>query len=136
EDPVEEIERSAASVEEAVESALGELGISEQEARITVVQEPRAGFLGIKGQPAIVRVRAARPGPGAGDATEEDGELIEEQTDAAGQVRKTGRPQAMEAMSAFERKIVHDAVSEVGGVETESEGEEPNRRVMIRLVGD
>jgi spoIIIJ-associated protein len=229
EEPVEEIERSAASVEEAVEAALIELGISEQEARITVVQEPKPGFLGFKGQPAVVRVQAARGGEPDGEVEEEqDDELLEDQTDAAvgflegllqamalpaevdaesmdgiryvqlwgedsaedmglligkrghtldalqeltrsyvqrqtgercrlvvdvedyrkrrrsqlvrkakdaaRQVRKTGRSQAMEPMSAFERKIVHDAVSEVGGVETESEGEEPNRRVVIRLV--
>src|SRR5437899_66677 len=42
---VEAIERSAASVEEAIESALTELGISEQEARIEILQEPRQGFL-------------------------------------------------------------------------------------------
>ena len=55
---MEEIERSAASVEEAVEAALQDLGISEQEAVIEIVQEPRGGILGIKSQPAVVRVRA------------------------------------------------------------------------------
>lgn len=35
-------------------------------------------------------------------------------------------------MNSYERKIVHDAVSEVGGVDTVSEGEEPERRVVIR----
>jgi spoIIIJ-associated protein len=35
-------------------------------------------------------------------------------------------------MSPYERKIVHDAAGEVGGVETSSEGEEPERRVVIR----
>jgi spoIIIJ-associated protein len=230
EEPVEEIERSAGSVEEAVEAALAELGISEQEARITVVQEPKQGFLGFKGQQAVVRVKPARAGGAGGgessDQPEGEDELLEDQTDAAvsfleglleamglpaevdaesmdgiryvqlwgeesaedmglligkrghtldalqeltrsyvqrqtgercrlvvdvedyrkrrrsqlvrkakdaaRQVRKTGRSHAMEPMSAFERKIVHDAVSEVGGVETESEGEEPNRRVVIR----
>ena len=52
--------------------------------------------------------------------------------EAATRVRKTGRQEALDPMSAFERKIVHDAVAEVGGLETASEGEEPNRRVVIR----
>jgi spoIIIJ-associated protein len=37
-------------------------------------------------------------------------------------------------MSPFERKVVHDAVATVAGVETESEGEEPERRIVIRRV--
>jgi spoIIIJ-associated protein len=37
-------------------------------------------------------------------------------------------------MTPFERKIVHDAVAVVDGVETESEGEEPQRRIVIRKV--
>jgi spoIIIJ-associated protein len=37
-------------------------------------------------------------------------------------------------MTPFERKIVHDAVATVEGVETESEGEEPERLVVIRPV--
>ena len=52
-----EIERSAASVEEAIEAALDELGASEQEVVIEVVQEPRGGFLGLGAQEAQVRVR-------------------------------------------------------------------------------
>jgi spoIIIJ-associated protein len=35
-------------------------------------------------------------------------------------------------MSSYERKIVHDAVAEIMGLETGSEGEEPERRVVIR----
>jgi spoIIIJ-associated protein len=38
----------------------------------------------------------------------------------------------MPAMTPFERKIVHDAVAEAGLV-SGSEGEEPNRRVVIRV---
>jgi spoIIIJ-associated protein len=34
-------------------------------------------------------------------------------------------------MSAFERKIVHDAVAAIQGVRSESEGVEPSRRVAI-----
>jgi spoIIIJ-associated protein len=35
-------------------------------------------------------------------------------------------------MTPAERKIVHDAVAAIGGAQTESLGEEPNRRVVIR----
>ena len=54
---MEEIRRSAPSVEEAVEAALGELGLSEQEADVQVVQEPRSGVFGVGAQEAIVVVR-------------------------------------------------------------------------------
>jgi spoIIIJ-associated protein len=258
---MEEIERSAASVEEALEAALDELGISEQEADIRVVHEPKSGFLGLKSQPAVVRVRpkpgvltAGEPGPaGAGraagpgrarDAESTEGESdessgdsseieaepeLEEQAEVvmdfleglfevmdleadldsqvvdgtmyvdiwgiegsddmglligkrghtldalqdivrgfvqresgercavlvdvedyrkrrrrqiesrarqiAQNVKRTGRSEGLEPMNAFERKIVHDAVARFGGLETSSEGEEPNRRVVIRRPG-
>jgi spoIIIJ-associated protein len=35
-------------------------------------------------------------------------------------------------MNAYERKVVHDAVAKVGGVESSSRGEDPERRVVIR----
>ncbi|HXF56639.1 MAG TPA: RNA-binding cell elongation regulator Jag/EloR [Actinomycetota bacterium] len=214
---MEEVERSGASVEEALEAALQELGISEQEAQIEIVREARSGFLGLSSQPAIVRVRravASRPGASEGQAAlavefleglldemglaarvgvgteggvtyvdvwaqgdpEEMGVLIGRQgrvlaalqdlvgayvqrasgercrvqvdvedyrkrrraqlvrraREVARRVRRTGRPEALEPMSAFERKIVHDAVSAVAGVESVSEGAEPERRVVIR----
>ncbi len=218
---MEEVERSAGSVEEAVEAALDELGISEQEADIEIVQEPRGGFLG-RGTPAIVRVRkAADRGASAADIEEQsemarellvgllermglDAEVEVNETDgatyvevwgvdsdedmglligrhgrgleslqeivrahiqrqtlsrcfihvdvedyrkrradmvsqragqAARKVKKTGRPEALEPMTPYERKIVHDAVAEIGGLETQSEGEEPRRRVVIRRAG-
>ena len=65
-----EVERSAGSVEEAVEAALEELGVSEQEAQIEIVQEPEKGFLGMGGQAAVVRVRV--PDEGASEADLED----------------------------------------------------------------
>jgi spoIIIJ-associated protein len=216
----EEVERSAASVEEALEAALEELGITEQQALVEIVQEPRGGFLGLKTQEAIVRVRAKRA-PDAELSPEELEEQAEVAADfldglfqriglevdiepafvdgimyvdvwgadsdegmglligrhgqtidslqeivrgavqrktgercrvlvdvedyrkrrrsqvasrarqAAGRVRKSGQDEAMEAMSAFERKIVHDVIADMDGLDTASEGEEPNRRVVI-----
>ena len=221
-----EIERSAESVEEAIEAALAELGISEQEAQVEIVQEGRSGFLGLAAQPAIVRVRSTSAAPRGGPPQERSSEELERQLavagefvagllermglqadvepgvvdgaayvdvwgredgddvgiligrrghtleslqelvrsvvhqrtgercevlvdvedyrkrrrsrlvrtaqDAARRVRKTGRPETLEPMNAYERKIVHDTVSGIGGVATASEGEEPNRRVVIR----
>ena len=217
-----EVEKSAASVEEAIEAGLAELGLSEQEATIQIVQEPKSGFLGLNPSPAIVRV-----GPALRSAAEEEvDEAIEEQgelaaefleglldamdidaeveinaedgalyvelwgaegaegmglligrhgrtldalqelvrasvqrrtgercqvivdvedyrkrrrsqvsrraRDVARRVRKTGRPEALEPMPAIERKVVHDVVAEVGGLETVSEGDEPNRHVVVK----
>jgi len=228
-----EIERSAPSVEEAIEAALAELGVSEQEASVQIVQEPRSGFLGIASQAAVVRVRTSaspaapgRPAPSAEEADEgEDAEIedqidaaadfvegllermglaaevevsesdgatyidiwgadeeesiglligrhgatldglqelvrsavqretgsrcrvlvdvedyrkrrrtqiVERARDAARRVKKSGRQVALEPMSSYERKLVHDAIAEMDGLETASEGEEPNRRVVIR----
>ncbi|MGH2697537.1 MAG: RNA-binding cell elongation regulator Jag/EloR, partial [Actinomycetota bacterium] len=209
---------SAASVEEAIEAALEELGVSEQEAQVEIVQDSQKGVLGFGSQEAIVRVRVREEDIG-GVALEEQAEVAEEfllglldrmDVDAdvdhnvvdgvmyvdilagqdaegmglligrhgqtldalqevvrcavqrrtesrcrvmvdvedyrkrrrsqliqraksvAARVRRTGRPERMDAMNPYERKIVHDAAAEVGGVETASEGEEPDRRVVIR----
>jgi spoIIIJ-associated protein len=212
-----EVERSAASVEEAVEAALEELGVSEQEARVEIVQEPQKGLLGFGSQEAIVRVRVLDEDLGvdleeqaevaeefllglldrmdldadvdhnlvdgvmyvdilAGEDADQMGlligrhgqtldalqevvrcavqrqlqarcrvmvdvedyrkrrrsQLVQRARSVAARVRRTGRPERMEAMNPYERKIVHDAASEVGGVETASEGEDPDRRVVIR----
>jgi spoIIIJ-associated protein len=219
---MEEIERSAGSVEEAVEAALAELGISEQEARIEIVQEPRGGFLGINAQPAVVKVRPLVPAPAEeGDAEEQaevalrfleglmdaigldadleiasvDGvtyvdvwspssaedmgimigkrghtvdslqelvkshvqretaercrvqvdvedyrkrrrsRIVQRAQEAASRVKRSGKPEALEPMSAYERKVVHDTIGLLAGLETASEGEEPERRVVIRRRG-
>jgi spoIIIJ-associated protein len=214
-----EVERSAPSVEEAIEAALEELGVSEQEARVEIVQEPRHGVLGIGAQEAVVRVIVEEQAPSQDDLEDQaeaaadfleglldrmdldadvepnfvDGvmyvdilspeegdesmglligrhgqtldalqdlvraavqrqmgercrvvvdvedyrkrrrsQLAAKARDVAKRVRRTGRQERMEPMTSYERKIVHDAAGEVGGVETTSEGEEPERRVVIR----
>jgi spoIIIJ-associated protein len=50
---------------------------------------------------------------------------------AAAKVRRSGKPVALEPMSSFERKVVHDSLARFGGVSTTSEGDEPNRRIVI-----
>ncbi len=57
-------------------------------------------------------------------------ELADYGRTVAEEVARTGQPKALEAMSPFERKIVHDAVAEAG-LRSESEGEEPDRRVVV-----
>ena len=54
----------------------------------------------------------------------------------AEQVRDTGTPKALEPMTAADRKVVHDALNDVDGVSTISEGEEPFRRVVIVPASD
>jgi spoIIIJ-associated protein len=218
---VQEIERSAPSVEEALEAALEELGVSEQEVSVQIVQEPRSGFLGVGSQDAVVRVSLKRstdevteddleeqgdlaleflegllsrmgitagvePNLQAGtmyldilgtDPEDEDIglligrhgqtlEALQELTrvvvghrlgvrcrvmvdvedyrkrqrsrleararDVAKKVQRTGREEELEPMNPYERKVVHDAVAGVSGVESSSRGDEPERRVVIR----
>ena len=57
-------------------------------------------------------------------------ELTELGQDAAEEVRSSGVPRRLDAMTPFERKVVHDAVA-AAGLRSESEGEEPNRRVVV-----
>lgn len=49
----------------------------------------------------------------------------------ADEVIKRGEEAVLDALPAFERRIVHKALSEYRGISTYSEGEEPNRRVVI-----
>jgi spoIIIJ-associated protein len=59
-------------------------------------------------------------------------ELAQIGRDAAQRVAGSGEVERLAPMTPFERKVVHDAVAEVSGVVTESEGEEPERRIVIR----
>ena len=213
-----ETEARGPSVEDAVEAALAELGATEQEVRIEVVQEPKGGFLGVGGQEAVVRVRVTARQEIDMDVLEEQADtaadfvedllakmgidataepnvvnehmyvdilgddeddmalligrhgatleaiqeltrmvvgrkldercrivvdvedyrkrreerMIERALRSAHQVLETGQEQELDAMNPYERKLVHDAVAEFGGLETSSRGEEPNRAVVIR----
>jgi spoIIIJ-associated protein len=50
---------------------------------------------------------------------------------SAEQASATGRPVALEPMSAVERRLVHEALKDDPEVETESDGAEPNRYVVV-----
>ncbi len=211
-----EIERSAPSVDAAIEAALAEAGLRREDAEIEVVQEPRGGFLGVGRNEAIVRVKPRSPDMDATaqgelaadfveglldrmdldgsiqprlvegtmyvDVTEagEDGGLligkqgqtlealqeitravIQRQSGSRSQVivdvegyRKRQRSQledrarraveeaiadqveiAMDPMTPYERKIVHGVVAASGRAESHSEGDEPDRYVIIRPLG-
>src|SRR5215212_1949500 len=56
--------------------------------------------------------------------------LVARARDAVAQVRESGQRLALEPMSPFERKVVHDAVAALGFA-TESEGVEPQRHVVV-----
>jgi spoIIIJ-associated protein len=57
-------------------------------------------------------------------------ELTKLGTESAQQVKRTGEPKPLAPMTPFERKVVHDAVATLG-LRSESEGEEPDRYVVI-----
>lgn len=217
---MDKIEKRAATVEEALDAALEELGVSEQEADVEILQEPKGGLLGLGSKEAVVRVSLRKVAqeltedeldeqadiaadflqdlldkmdldadvePHFVDGTmyveiwgaEGDDEmgiligrhgsvldglqelvkvivghrtgtrcrlvvdvedyqkrrrsrLVAKAKDAAKRAQRSGKPERLEPMNAFERKIVHDAISSIRGVESESEGEEPDRRVIVK----
>jgi len=218
---VREVERSAPSVEEAVEAALSALGAAEKDVAVEVVQDAKGGLFGRGGQNAVVRVRLksdtdvpsqdeledqaeiaaefleglldrmgieATVEPNFEDGSmyvdvlgesEDDDDMalligrqgltldaLQELTrivvsrqsefrcrvmvdvedyrkrardrleararDLAKQVQRTGRERELEPMNAYERKLVHDVVAAIEGLESSSTGEDPDRRVVIR----
>jgi spoIIIJ-associated protein len=50
----------------------------------------------------------------------------------ARRAQERGTEIELEPMNAYERKIVHDAIAEVDGASSYSEGEDPNRKVIVR----
>jgi spoIIIJ-associated protein len=54
----------------------------------------------------------------------------------ADEVKQSGVARVLEPMSSADRKIVHDALSEVDGIGTRSEGDDPYRRVVITPAND
>ena len=219
------ITKTGKTVDEAIEAALSELGVSKEEASIEVISEPKSGLLGIGQKQAEVKVTASVEeneevvyygddenfegdavseaedqavafvaevlsgigihgnmdsyredddifisvtGADCGSAIGRHGETLEaisymtnlvanknsenrvrvhidiggyrkhrEQVltglanKAAFKAKKTGRSVAMEAMNPAERRIVHSFLQNVSGVSTHSEGEEPERRVIV-----
>ncbi|MDQ1661494.1 MAG: spoIIIJ-associated protein [Blastococcus sp.] len=51
--------------------------------------------------------------------------------EVAQRVSQSRAPERLSPMNPFERKVVHDVIAGVAGVHSESEGEEPQRRVVV-----
>jgi spoIIIJ-associated protein len=62
--------------------------------------------------------------------------LSKQADQAAEQALRSRRPVALDAMTASERKLVHEFLRDRGGVETHSEGEEPERRLVVVPLDD
>jgi spoIIIJ-associated protein len=56
--------------------------------------------------------------------------------EAAVQALRSGQPVELDPMPASERRIVHEHLRERGGVETHSEGDEPERRLVVSPLAD
>jgi spoIIIJ-associated protein len=59
-------------------------------------------------------------------------ELVAVAKNAVEKVKRHGEAVRLEPMTAFERKCVHDVINATAGVESESEGVEPSRRIVVR----
>jgi spoIIIJ-associated protein len=60
-------------------------------------------------------------------------EIVEEKT---AQVRETGQEVAIYGLSSAERKQIHSFLEDTADLTTESRGQEPDRRLVIRLNQD
>ncbi|SBW29155.1 single-stranded nucleic acid binding protein [Candidatus Protofrankia californiensis] len=58
-------------------------------------------------------------------------ELRDLAAEVAERVKAAARPEKLKPMTPFERKVVHDLIATIDGVVSESEGEEPQRRVVV-----
>lgn len=52
-------------------------------------------------------------------------------SDVAEQVRTSGTPRSLEAMSSADRKVIHDVLNDEDGVSSRSVGEDPDRRIIV-----
>ncbi len=79
------------------------------------------------GQPAAPRVEVDAAG-----YRDRRRQALERQADqAAYDALRSSRPVALDAMSATERKVVHEYLKDRGDVETYSEGTEPDRHLVV-----
>ena len=54
----------------------------------------------------------------------------------AKEVLSTKQPIVMDNMNSYERRVVHNALTKFKDIDTTSEGEEPNRHIVIKLKED
>jgi spoIIIJ-associated protein len=150
-------ERTVLEVLEQVVAALGLEGSVEVEREGEVVTGTVHGhdlglFIGRHGQTIdavqhlAFRIALARGAGAEGDlrvVVDAEGyrarraEILERQADrAADEALRYGRPVSLDAMTASERKIVHEYLRDRGDVETYSEGEEPDRHLVVAPLAD
>jgi spoIIIJ-associated protein len=150
-DPVERIETVLDEIVDALDLP-AEVAVEEAEDRITarIDGEDLGVLIGRRGQTIdaiqLLCYRIAFRGRGdrkrvsvdASGYRERRRETVERQADrAAERALETGKEIELEAMTATERKVVHDRLAERAGIETFSEGDEPDRCVIVApLVGD
>ena len=150
-DPVERVEAVLAQVVAALDLE-AEVGVEEtdEEIRARIDGEDVGVLIGRRGQTIdavqLICYRIAFRGRGdrkrvsvdASGYRERRRETIERQADrAAERALETGKEIEIEPMSSSERKIVDDRLKERPGIETFSEGDEPERCVIVApLVAD
>jgi spoIIIJ-associated protein len=88
--------------------------------------------IAFRGRPSDVRVVI----DAAGYRDRRASALRREADEAAESAVSGRRPVALDAMTASERKLVHEYLRERGDVETYSEGEEPDRHLVVAPPGD
>jgi spoIIIJ-associated protein len=71
----------------------------------------------------------------AGYRDRRESRLVQVADRSADRALQTGSSVRLEPMTAVERKIVHVRLQDVAGIETHSEGDEPNRHVVVSPVG-
>ena len=148
--PPEEVATIAGEFVSGVLAAMGleaEVGTSveEERARVDVKGESLGILIGRKGQTldalqeiartavqrrVRARVRLLVDIEGYRDRRRQS--LIEYAQAMARRAIERGTEIELEPMSAYERKVIHDAVAEIEGATSFSEGEEPNRKVVVR----
>jgi spoIIIJ-associated protein len=87
--------------------------------------------IAFKGQPSDVRVVI----DAAGYRDRRASALRREADEAADRAVRGGRPVALDAMTASERRLVHEYLRDRGDVETYSEGQEPDRHLVVAPLG-
>ena len=146
-------ERVRAILERVVETldldASVDIDESERQITGTIDGEDVSRLIGRRGQTIdavqFICYRAAQRGAtdrkrvivDAGGYRERRREQLEDQADrAAARASEAGKEIELEPMTPSERKVVHDFLAERSGIETFSEGDEPDRCVIVApLVG-
>ena len=150
EEPAERVRAVVARVVDALDVE-GTVEVHEDEDEIrAVVEGPDLGVLIGRHGSTIdalqdIASRAAYPGPvqtrkrvvvDAADYRARREESLRRQADrAVADALDFGRPVELEPMSPHERKVVHNYLAERADVETHSEGDEPERRLVVTPVG-